>query len=321
MNTSNLAIFSLLLIFSASSSFAQSKKELAAKKEEDAKAIKSMCGCYNISFNYSEVFPTDTGYKLHEPYNAEAPAEWVFVVEENEDKIVLQHLLIVGEDIIIKHWRQDWIYEDVNHHIYHKNNTWKYENAKVKSGQWTQKVYQVDDSPRYTGSGTWVHVDDKHYWENTTPAPLPRREYSKRSDYNVLIRTNKHLLTDYGWLHEQDNDKVIRAKKDSTIVSEKGLNKYYKIDDIKCKDAIKWWENNKEYWALVRAEWDKIYDKKEDLTLKKVVDESKLWESLFALGEKQRENSKSNPKLVTENIHNLIEMFISKEPLKEDSGY
>ena len=25
-------------------------------------------------------------------------------------------------------------------------------------GQWTQKVYQVDDSPRYEGSSTWVHL-------------------------------------------------------------------------------------------------------------------------------------------------------------------
>ena len=44
--------------------------------------------------------------------------------------------------------------------------------------QWTQKVYQVDDSPRYSGSATWVHVDGKRYWQNKTGAPLPRREYS-----------------------------------------------------------------------------------------------------------------------------------------------
>lgn len=29
---------------------------------------------------------------------------------------------------------------------------------KVK-GQWTQKVYQADDSPRYEATATWIHAD------------------------------------------------------------------------------------------------------------------------------------------------------------------
>jgi len=89
--------------------------------------------------------------------------------------------------MIIKHWRQDWIYENTEFYIYDHDNKWsflKLPNDNVK-GQWTQKVFQVDDSPRYEGSGSWVYVDGKKYWESTTDAPLPRREYTTRSDYNL----------------------------------------------------------------------------------------------------------------------------------------
>lgn len=55
-----------------------------------------------------------------------------------------------------------------------------------------------------------IPADGKDYWENKTSSPLPRREYTKRDDYNVMLRGNRHEITDYGWMHEQDNDKMIR---------------------------------------------------------------------------------------------------------------
>ena len=53
--------------------------------------------------------------------------------------------------MIIKHWRQDWLYENTNLYEFYKDNTWKFNQLKAKDvkGQWTQKVYQVDDSPRW----------------------------------------------------------------------------------------------------------------------------------------------------------------------------
>jgi ComF family protein len=209
-----------------------------AQSGEDQKAIKEMCGCYSVTFDYAETFSQDTNYKLHDQYHASASAEWIFVDEETDDKIVIQHLLVINDTMIIKHWRQDWLFQNQDFFWFDGDRRWKYDqlSANGVSGQWTQKVYQVDDSPRYEGSASWVHVDGKRYWENTTDAPLPRREFSKRSDYNVMQRTNKHILTDYGWLHEQDNLKIERdGSKDQVIVAEKGLNAYTKIDNAKCE--------------------------------------------------------------------------------------
>ncbi|MCH2235580.1 MAG: hypothetical protein MK078_15115 [Crocinitomicaceae bacterium] len=257
------------------------------KKELDKESIKSMCGCFEIDFDYTETFSPDTNYQFHKDYHAHADAEYAFVVEEDENHIVIQHLLIIGDEMIIKHWRQDWIYENTEFWEYDNDFAWKYvkKSEEEVTGQWTQKVYQVDDSPRYQGSGTWVHVDGKHYWESTSYSPLPRREYSKRSDYNILVRGNRHEVTDYGWLHEQDNSKLLRNENgDKILAQEKGYNKYYSQPVSKCQAAIEWWEKNEEFWAMVRGQWDVIFSDKKDLTMKKFVEEKMMWEEVFGLG-------------------------------------
>ena len=40
------------------------------------------------------------------------------------------------------------------------------------------------------------------------PTLLFQGENSQRSDYNLMERTNRHEITDYGWVHIQDNKKI-----------------------------------------------------------------------------------------------------------------
>lgn len=256
------------------------------QKKKDVEAIKSMCGCFEIEFNFSETF-TYGNSKKSDNYYSKA-LEWAQLVYEDNNKISIQHLLIVGSKrfpTVIKHWRQDWIYENTDLYLFNVNNSWDYKKMSKKDvrKQWTQKVFQVDDSPRYEGSATWVHVDGKSFWENITPAPLPRREYTKRSDYNMTKRGNRHEITEYGWLHDQDNEKInIDMNNIHNLVAlEKGINKYKKVDDIECIAAKNWWIDNKEKWSLVRKKWDQIYSKNQKLSLKSNVDGKKLYEYLF----------------------------------------
>jgi hypothetical protein len=276
------------------------------KKEKDQKAIKDMCGCYEVGFNFAETFSysKDSIYQTSKVKHDKG-LEWVQLVEDKDDKIVMQHLLIVGkptEPNIIKHWRQDWLFENTDFYMFDVNNKWKFlQNPKSDvKGQWTQKVFQVDDSPRYEGSASWVHVDGKSYWENTTDAPLPRREYTKRQDYDVTIRTNKHEITKNGWIHDQDNDKVIRknGEADFVLAQEKGLNTYVKVADSKCKSAQDWWKENDKMWGLVRNNWDTVFAKNQDLELKQKVEDKRLYELLFALGTTAR-NEEIN-KIITD---------------------
>ena len=257
-----------------------------AQKKQDIEAIKEMCGCFEIDFKFSETFQysNDSNYSKSKNYNAKA-LEYAKLIKDEKGHISIQHLLVMG-DYIIKHWRQDWIYQNRDLLKYDGNNTWKYisKTKKDVKGQWTQKVFQVDDSPRYEGSATWVHADGKSYWENSSYAPLPRREYTKRNDYNIMIRGNRHEITEDGWVHDQDNFKVVKdSESDSEVIiaSEKGINSYTRVDESNCKEAIKWWDENNEKWLLVLEKWNSIYSKKDDISLRQSVENKPLFSFLF----------------------------------------
>lgn len=257
-----------------------------AQKKQDIEAIKEMCGCFEIDFKFSETFQyiNDSNYSKSKNYNAKA-LEYAKLIKDEKGHISIQHLLVMG-DYIIKHWRQDWIFQNKDLLKYDGNNNWKYisKTKKDVKGQWTQKVFQVDDSPRYEGSATWVHADGKSYWENSSYAPLPRREYTKRNDYNIMIRGNRHEITEDGWVHDQDNFKVVKdSESDSEVIiaSEKGINSYTRVDESNCKEAIKWWDENNEKWLLVLEKWNSIYSKKDDISLRQSVENKPLFSFLF----------------------------------------
>lgn len=258
------------------------------KKAEDVKAIKSMCGCYEVKFNFAETFKyaTNEDY-VPSPTKYDHGLEWVELVEDQPNKIVMQHLLIVSDTMIVKHWRQDWLYENTDLYMFDKETSWKFTQLPKSAvkGQWTQKVFQVDDSPRYEGTASWVHVDGRHFWENTTDAPLPRREHTIRKDYNVLKRTNRHEITNYGWLHDQDNDKIVRDEngKDVVIAREKGIDTYTKVDDKKCVAAQKYWAEHKAMWKNVRDKWAAVFSRNKNLDLHAKVNKQSMFLYLFDL--------------------------------------
>lgn len=273
----------LIALISISSFKAQTKVA------QDINAIKAMCGCFEVTFNFAETFNYASD-SLYQPSKTkvEKGLEWATLVVDEKDKLVIQHILQVGnpaEPMIVKHWRQDWLYENQDFYMYNANNQWTYQkkNKDNVKGQWTQKVFQVDDSPRYEGSGTWVHIDGKSYWENVTPAPLPRREYTTRSDYNLTMRGNRHEVTEYGWVHDQDNDKIIResGKEDFLLAQEKGYNTYKKVPEKRCKAAADWWTNNFNKWELVRTKWEEVFNRNQNLVLKEKVDNKVLFKHLF----------------------------------------
>lgn len=258
-----------------------------SKKELDKKAIKAMEGCYDVEFKYTETFAPEVDYEMAYDYTS-AAFEWAEIIEETEDKIVLQHLLIIQKDTmepyIIKHWRQDWVYEDTEQYRFDRDNHWVYEplSKKEVQGKWTQNVFQVDDSPRYSGTATWTHVDGVSSWYNKADSPLPRREYTKRSDYNVMKRGNRVQILEDGWLHEQDNDKVIRSdEEDVLLVQEKGYNTYKKRPNSDCIAAQDYWNDNKEMWGMVRDVWEDVFAQKQDIKMHLKKDDKRLYEVLF----------------------------------------
>ena len=294
-----------VMLFTSITAAAQSKKK------QDEEAIKAMCGCYEITFNFAETFGHQRDYQYHDNYKTKG-FEWVQLVDDEKDKIAMQHLLIVGGGQIIKHWRQDWLYENTELYSYVKDNQWRLQTlpkSEVK-GQWSQKVYHVDDSPRYEGTGSWVHVDGKRYWEGSSDSPLPRREYSKRDDYNVMLRTNRHELTESGWVHEQDNYKVNRSDKDELLAEEKGMNVYTRVEDSKCQVAQVWWKKNNQYWADVRLVWSKVYAANPEFSYALTKEDKMLYEKLFALGDEVSSFENYDSSEIQSKVANIIDTYM-----------
>ncbi len=272
--------------------------QTATKIQQDREAILRMAGCYKVSFNFAETFSTDTSYKYHDRYHSWG-IEYVFVIEDSEKKISLQHLLIVNDSTIVKHWRQDWLFENTTLLAYYKDNEWRKKTLKPSQvkGQWTQKVFQVDDSPRYEASGTWNHVDGRHFWEAECDAPLPRREFTKRSDYNVMHRKSRIEITDAnGWFLEQDNQKILRSNGfDKLLCNEKGMESFTP-GSYNCQAAIDWWSKNNAYWKLVRTVWSEVFNTNTALKFEKKVADSTLWQQLFKLEKEQAKTSADEQK-------------------------
>ncbi|MEM9016196.1 MAG: DUF6607 family protein, partial [Verrucomicrobiota bacterium] len=113
---------------------------------KDREAILAMAGEFEVLFNFEETVGLQPDYKLTKPYQEDA-TELVVVVEDRPERIVLQHILSVGGDRIVKHWKQVWTWEDTRIIEYQGHEKWKvveYPKEEV-AGTWSQQVTQVDD--------------------------------------------------------------------------------------------------------------------------------------------------------------------------------
>ena len=101
------------------------------KFEKDRLAILSMEGKYRVYFDFMETMGFVEGYVPTQPYQSWA-TEYVKVIEDEKDFISLQHITVMyfkqangetSEPMVMKHWRQDWKYEDNVINTYAGNNT------------------------------------------------------------------------------------------------------------------------------------------------------------------------------------------------------
>lgn len=256
-----------------------------AKAQPGKENIEKLCGCFSVNFQYAETFAMSDDYEYRDRKDMNA-IEWVMPVVAEEGKMALQHLLVINDSLIIKHWREEWIYEYPEILEFQGDKVWTSKTlpeATVK-GAWTQTVWEVNDEPRYQGYGHWIHNDGKTYWESTVDAPLPRREYTQRSDYNILRRQNRLIISESGYVHEQDNKKIIRENGvDRLLVLEKGYNTYYRVDEAECAPARKYWEENQLFWTLVRENWEQAIEGAEKLRVEEKVEDKILGEHFTAL--------------------------------------
>ena len=258
----------------------------------DRQAILAMAGEFDVDFAFDETVALLPGYARKDPKRSGAD-EVVLLIADSGDHIVLQHLLIVGEGNVIKHWRQDWTFEAEHRLEFSDDQTWALVDIprQKTAGAWTQCVYGVADTPRYCGTGKWNHRYGHATWTSDRSwRPLPRREYTTREDYNALNVENRHTVTPEGWTHEQDNSKVVRVggNTETVLVREFGFNNYKNTSDFDFTPAYEYWDRTDGYWATVRKTWQKHFETG-GVVVATGVDGLPVIEGLFELADRVRE--------------------------------
>ena len=97
-----------------------------------------------------------------------------------------------------------------------------------------------------------------------------------------MKRGNRHEITNDGWVHKQNNSKIIKSNYDTTVLADEiGYSPYTRVNSDRCKLALDWWNSNRRKWDSVRFEWDKIYNLENDISMKKKVEGMFLYEHLM----------------------------------------
>lgn len=236
--------------------------------ERDRQSILAQAGQWRVRFDMRENVSFRAGYEPLEE-KLSAGNEIVRVVYDDGTRISLQHILVMSDDagnhMVIKHWRQDWVYEPETVLTYAGPNQWVLTPvpADQRRGAWSQTVWQTDDSPRYGGVGHWSYDHGQSEWtSNPTWRPLARRDAVRNPIYDRYLGSNRHALTPEGWVHIQDNVKMGPAEGDETdpvaIVQEDVINTYRRVDNYDAAPGDAYWTATKDYWAGVRAAWDEV---------------------------------------------------------------
>lgn len=267
-------------------------------QERDRRAILAMAGTYRVSFDFLEVSSYASPAKPLGPYQSWG-TEKVYVDRNEPGFVSLVHILemrIVDkagkltEPMVTKHWRQDWRYEPEAIVEYQGRDRWQRRatTEPERRGAWSQAVYQVDESPRYASLGRWQHNASFSTWISAdTWRPLPRREWSVRDDYQVLIGSNRHTVTPTGWTQEENNLKaVLSAQRELDTAApyrgrEYGMARYERLKDADFAAADRYYNATQGFWREVLATWGDAFAKHGSVTLKGPVDKLGLFVPLF----------------------------------------
>lgn len=257
----------------------------------DRRSILAMAGEFRVRFAFDETAALAPGY-VPRAAQRSGGTELVEVIADDGEHISLQHILVLGKDhTVVKHWRQDWQYQP--RQVLRFRGLGRFDTQPVAEadarGAWSQTVYEVDDAPRYAGVGRWVHADGENVWESDRVwRPLPRREYTKRHDYQALAVVNRHALTPAGWVHEQDNTKLALKPGGGAqaLARERGINSYTRITVYDFGAGRDYWKKTSAFWSSVRDEWQRYEAAHPSFTTSPEPNGEPRIERFFALAER-----------------------------------
>ena len=299
-------------------------------RERDRRAILAMAGDYRTSFDFIETIGFTEGYQPAAPYQSWG-TERVYVVANEPEFVSLQHIIVMhfldadgfeSDAMVVKHWRQDWQYEDAEVHAFQGRGAFvrRALDPANRKGAWTQTVYQVDDSPRYEAVGRWIHAPGVSYWQSDDRRrPLPRREFSVRDDYQALYGSHRITITPAGWTQEEDALKLVLeennrpSRSQPYLAREAGLSRYDRVLDYDFSAGDDYWEETGAFWSRVRQYWDALYKAESAFSFVKSAEGMPMFMALFGMAGEDFESEADMDRAIAA----LLASYVTIAPLTD----
>jgi hypothetical protein len=245
---------------------------LDSQLEIGIKTLEARSGCFLTDYNFAETEPLKAGYvhdnRIYDVSKKQNIKEWIFTEQLSPTRIRLQHVLMVVdlsgkviEHSLLKHTDEDWEYNAPYLYEYNRQNTWTTKGLKQTPGQWTRRVTNLDDGPRYQCSAAWATGTEHAEWSCVSPAPIPGRETRDmhRHDYNELDRASRIILYGQNWLEREENTKVTEENAAKTpLVKEEGKIWYARLPDSECAAVQEFVKPRLAFWKIVVEAWDQV---------------------------------------------------------------
>mgnify|MGYP007027150731 FL=1 len=299
-------------------------------RERDRRAILAMAGDYRTSFDFIETVGFTEDYQPKAPYQSWG-TERVYVVANEPEFVSLQHISVMhfvdsdgfeSDAMVVKHWRQDWRYEDTDVHAFQGRGAFvrRALDPANRKGAWTQTVYQVDDSPRYEALGRWIHAPGVSYWQSDDRRrPLPRREFSVRDDYQALYGSHRITITPAGWTQEEDALKLVLDENNRPsssqpyLAREAGLSRYDRVLDYDFSAGDDYWEETGAFWSRVRQYWDALYKAESAFSFVKSAEGMPMFMALFGMAGEDFESEADMDRAIA----TLLASYVTIAPLTD----
>jgi hypothetical protein len=99
-----------------------------------------------------------------------------------------------------------------------------------------------------------------------------------------MIGTNIQTITPTGWVHEQNNKKVITSNQ-AVLAKEIGIARYERIKDFDWQVGFYYWAETSDYWKRVRNIINNKLDNSSTFKLRPPQNAEPLWSKLFTMAD------------------------------------
>ena len=159
--------------------------------------------------------------------------------------------------MVVKHWRQDWRFEDTVTHDYQGHGVYERHNHREQDirgcgpKRYTRLTIRLDMKQWESGITEQACLNGRAPKKKTTS----RREFAVRSDYQALLGRHRITVTHNGWIQGRRLLKLAlktnneQAETGAMLAKEAGISRYERITGYDFNAGDLYWEKTESFLA------------------------------------------------------------------------